>query len=76
MGGHKNLDGVNRNILRILSLYEDSDILQLWYELGENNLTREGLTKKAGVSHGPRVCETNHGSGWGHGLGFEKRRSW
>lgn len=35
MEGYNSLDKVNRNILRILSLYDDLNLLQLWYELGE-----------------------------------------
>jgi hypothetical protein len=37
MEGHNRLDKIDRNILRILSLYEDLNLLQLWYEVGESD---------------------------------------
>ncbi len=50
MEGHDNLDSVDRHILRILSLYEALDLLQLWYELGESDgsvmrMTQEELSR-------------------------------
>ena len=46
MGTHDGLDRIDRNILRILSLYEDLDLLQLWYELGESNGSVEGMNRE------------------------------
>lgn len=37
MEGHNSLDPIDRKILRILSLYKDLDLLQIWYELGESD---------------------------------------
>jgi len=60
MGERKNLDVINRNILQVLYLYENLDVLRLWYELG----------KRARASQGPRVCGTNHGGGREYTLGL------
>jgi hypothetical protein len=46
MEGHNSLDPIDRNMLRILSLYEDLDLLQLWYELGESNGSVERMTQE------------------------------
>jgi hypothetical protein len=46
MEGHNSLDPIDRNMLRILSLYEDLDLLQLWYELGESNGPVERMTRE------------------------------
>lgn len=46
MEGHNNLDPVDRQILQILSLYEDLDLLQLWYELGESDGSVERMTQE------------------------------
>jgi len=50
MKGHNRLDPIDRNILRILSLYEDLDLLQLWYELGESDATGEVVTREEVLS--------------------------
>jgi len=68
MGKHKSLDGVNRNILRVLSLYENSDTLRPRSELGENDLTREGLTKRLEplIAQGfvKQIMEADGAMGW------------
>lgn len=46
MKGQNRLDPIDRSILRILSLYEDLDLLQLWYELGEFDATGEVVTRE------------------------------
>lgn len=40
------LDSIDRNILRILSLYEHLNLLQLWYEFGEDDALKERITKE------------------------------
>ncbi len=46
MEGRNPLDTIDRTILRVLSLYEDLDLLQLWYELGESDKSVEHMTKE------------------------------
>jgi len=46
MGRGEPLDNVDQSILRILSLYQGIDVLQLWYEMGENDTVKESLTEK------------------------------
>ena len=50
MEGHNNLDPIDRLILRILSQYDDLDLLQLWYELGECNGSVEHMTQEEVLS--------------------------
>ncbi|MFX0200847.1 MAG: hypothetical protein ACFFCW_32400 [Candidatus Hodarchaeota archaeon] len=40
------LDTIDRSILRILSLYEHLNLLQLWYEFGEDDALNECVTKE------------------------------
>jgi excisionase family DNA binding protein len=42
----KVLSSVDQNILRILSLYEHLTLLQLWYEMGEDDALGRRLTEK------------------------------
>jgi DNA-binding Lrp family transcriptional regulator len=44
--GPNPLDAIDRTILRVLSLYEDLDLLQLWYELGEWEKSVERMTQE------------------------------
>jgi len=46
MEGRNPLDPIDRTILRVLSLYEDLDLLQLWYELGETDKSVEHMTQE------------------------------
>jgi hypothetical protein len=46
MEGRSPLDPIDRTILRVLSLYEDLDLLQLWYELGEWDKSVAHMTKE------------------------------
>ncbi|MFX0197786.1 MAG: hypothetical protein ACFFCW_16825 [Candidatus Hodarchaeota archaeon] len=46
MEGPNSLDPIDRNILRILSLYETLDLLQLWYELGESDGAADRMTQE------------------------------
>ena len=46
MEGRSPLDPIDRTILRVLSLYEDLDLLQLWYELGESDKAVEHMTQE------------------------------
>jgi len=46
MEGRSPLDPIDRTILRVLSLYEDLDLLQLWYELGESEKSVARMTKE------------------------------
>jgi excisionase family DNA binding protein len=40
------VDAIDQNILRILSLYERLPPLQLWYELGEDDIPKRPVTQK------------------------------
>lgn len=46
MEGRNPLDPIDRTILRVLYLYEDLDLLQLWYELGETDKSVEHMTQE------------------------------
>ncbi len=46
MDGRNNLDGIDQNILRILSLYGHLNLLDLWYEIGEDKRQEERLTEE------------------------------
>jgi len=46
MEGRDPLDAIDRTILQVLSLYEDLDLLQLWYELGESDISVEHMTQE------------------------------
>lgn len=46
MEGRNPLDAIDRTILQILSLYEDLDLLQLWFELGETDKLVERMTQE------------------------------
>jgi hypothetical protein len=46
MEGRSPLDPIDRTILRVLSLYEDLDLLQLWYELGESDKSVAHMAKE------------------------------
>ncbi len=46
MEGRNHLDAIDQTILRVLSLYEDLDLLQLWYELGESDKSVEHMTQE------------------------------
>jgi hypothetical protein len=46
MIGSKRKAAIDRIILRKLSLYESLNVLQLWYELREDDALREHVTEK------------------------------
>jgi hypothetical protein len=46
MEGKNRLDTIDRKILPILSLYKHLNLLQLWYEFGEDDALKERLTKE------------------------------
>ena len=46
MEGRDPLDAIDRTILQVLSLYEDLDLLQLWFELGETDKLVEHMTQE------------------------------
>jgi len=46
MKRRNSLDEIDRSILRILSGYEQLTALQLWYELGEDDVLNERLTEE------------------------------
>jgi hypothetical protein len=67
------LDTTDREILRVLSLYEGLDSLQLWYELGESDgrvdrIAREEILERLEFlgSRGfvEKVTEVGDGSGY------------
>ena len=39
------MDVIDRSILRVLALYDNLTLLQLWYELGEDNAVRVRVTE-------------------------------
>jgi hypothetical protein len=45
MGKAKSLDAINREVLRVLSLYEQLGLLELWFEIGEDRVL-EPMTKE------------------------------
>ena len=45
MKARNSLDEVDRGILRILSGYEQMACLELWYELGEEDTVKQGVTE-------------------------------
>lgn len=46
MKRRNSLDEIDRSILRILSGYEQLTALQLWYELGEDDVVKERVTEE------------------------------
>lgn len=46
MEGLASMDEIDRIILRKLSLYEGLAPLELWYEIGEDHVLEEGVTKE------------------------------
>ncbi len=50
MEGHNPFDPLDRKILRILSLYKDLDLLQIWYELGESDGPVDRMTQEEVLS--------------------------
>jgi hypothetical protein len=47
----KDLDTIDRNILRTLSLYDSLALLELWYELGEDDaIKNERITREEALS--------------------------
>jgi hypothetical protein len=45
MKKRNSLDAIDQCILRILSAYEEMATLELWYEIGEDDAVKEGLTE-------------------------------
>ena len=45
MKKRNSLDVIDQCILRILSAYEEMTTLELWYEIGEDDAVKEGLTE-------------------------------
>ena len=52
MGKAKSLDAINREISRVLSLYEQLSLLELWFEIGEARIlgpmTKRQVSSKLG----------------------------
>ncbi len=46
MEGRTRMDEIDRIILRKLSLYESLAPMELWYEIGEDHVLEEAVTKK------------------------------
>jgi DNA-binding Lrp family transcriptional regulator len=40
------MDAIDRMILRKLAIYESLDLLELWYEIGEDDMLKESVTKE------------------------------
>ena len=48
--GNEGLDAMDKSILRILALYEGLDIVELWYEIGEDDTSPEEITREEVLS--------------------------
>lgn len=46
MEGRNRIDAIDRIILHKLSLYQSLDLVELWYELGEDDALKERLTEE------------------------------
>jgi len=46
MEGRNRMDAIDQIILHKLSLYESLAPLELWYEIGEDDASKEGVTKE------------------------------
>jgi len=44
--GHNRIDAIDRIILHKLSLYQSLDLVELWYELGEDDALKERVTRE------------------------------
>jgi DNA-binding Lrp family transcriptional regulator len=71
MEGSKVLDVIDRNILRVLSRYEGMELVDLWYEIGEDleiNITKDEVLSrlKSLLSHGfvNRFIRDEQGTHW------------
>lgn len=40
------MDAIDRIILRKLAIYQSLDLLELWYEIGEDDILEETVTKE------------------------------
>jgi hypothetical protein len=47
---NESLNAIDRKILRILALYETLDVVELWYEIGEDDISRENMTEEEVLS--------------------------
>jgi len=46
MEGDNRIDAIDRIILHKLSLYQSLDLVELWYELGEDDALKERVTRE------------------------------
>jgi hypothetical protein len=46
MEGRNTKDAIDRIILHKLSLYESLNLVELWYEIGEDDMLKESVTKE------------------------------
>lgn len=46
MERQNSLDAIDQNILRILALYESLDVVELLYEIGEDDTSTENVTEE------------------------------
>jgi len=46
MEGRNRIDAIDRIILHKLSLYQSLDLVELWYELGEDDALKERMTRE------------------------------
>ncbi|NVM26428.1 MAG: hypothetical protein HWN70_11020 [Desulfobacterales bacterium] len=46
MEGDNRIDAIDRIILHKLSLYQSLDLVELWYELGEDDALKECVTRE------------------------------
>ena len=50
MKDKQKLDAIDQSILDIISLYESLEFLELWYEIGEDDVLKKQLTTREELS--------------------------
>ena len=46
MERQNSLEAIDQSILRILAMYESLDAVELWYEISEDDISREDVTQE------------------------------
>ncbi len=46
MKRNRHLDVIDKNILRILDLYGSLGVEELWYEIGEDDISKDNMTEE------------------------------
>ena len=50
MERQNSLEAIDQSILRILAMYESLDVVELWYEIGEDDISRKDVTQEEVLS--------------------------